>query len=331
VSRETIVTKPPGPTTRGDGVRHPALLGGGVFATLDELCALRRLAAGVDVTRRRPSGALRAGPYRSPFRGRGMELDEVREYEPGDDVRSIDWRVTARTGRVHSKRFHEEREGPVVMLVDLRPAMQFGTRGCFKSVAAARWAALVAWAALETDHRVGGVVLSARGCFAFAPRGRARGARGLMQELADATAAGAGAEPGSLAAGLAELRRIAPPGARAFVLSDFEDCDELVSERLLALHGRCDASCVLVYDPLEASAPAGGRYRISDGGHSREVSTLGARSRARWSEPFRARRGRIERFCVENRLPLLSVCTGAAPEAAALESFARRSPGRAPR
>lgn len=312
-------------------MRHPALLGGGVVAAFDELCALRRLAGGVDVTRRTPSAALRSGSHRSPFRGRGMELDEVREYEPGDDVRDIEWRVTARTGRVHSKRYHEERERPVLFLVDLRPSMHFGTRGCFKSVAAARWAALVHWAALETDHRVGGVVLSTRGCAAFAPRGRGRGARGLMQELADATAAGGSEARVSLAAALAELRRLAPRGARVFVVSDFEDFGELEAERLLSLHARCDVTCVLVHDPLETCAPPAGRYRISDGGRTREVSTVGGRNRARWTQPFLARRSRIEGFCRHHRLALLEVCTGEAPEAAALESLGRRPRTRAAR
>lgn len=305
-----------------DGGLHPALLGGGVFATFDELCELRRLAGGLDLTRSRRSSARRDGSIRSPFPGRGMELDEVRAYQPGEDVRRLHWRVTARTGRPHSKRFHEERERPLMLLVDARAPMQFGSRGCFKSVAAARWAALVAWAGLAAGHRVGGLVLSARGCVAFAPRARGRGLRGLIRELADATATPPQAA-GSLADSLAELRRLAPRGSQIFVLSDFADFDDEAAERLLALHRRCDVSCVFVYDPLEESAPPSGHYRISDGRESREVSTVGQRMRERWSHPFCARRNRVEGFCVRHRIPFESVRTGSAPEGAALASLAR--------
>ncbi len=309
----------------GSGARalHPALLGGGVFATVDELCALRRLAAGVDVTRQSRSAARRDGPHRSPFPGRGLELAEVRAYQPGDDLRRLDWRVTARTGRPHSKLFHEERERPLMLLVDVRAPMQFGSRGCFKSVAAARWAALLAWAGLATGHRVGGLVLSARGSVAFAPRARGRGLRGLMQELSDGTAAPQGPAAASLAEALAELWRLAPRGSRIFAVSDFDDFDTTASECLLALHGRCDVSCALVYDPLEASAPPSGRYRISDGRESLEISSAGQRMRERWSHPFRARRNRIEGFCARHCVAFHSVRTGTAPEAGALESLAR--------
>jgi uncharacterized protein (DUF58 family) len=190
-------------------------------------------------------------------------------------------------------------------------------------VAAARWAALVAWGGLEAGHRVGGLVLSARGCVAFAPRARGRGLRGLMQELADATAAPPDPAAVSLTDALAELWRLAPRGSRIFVLSDFEDFDAEAAERLLALYRRCDVGCVWVYDPLEESAPPSGTYRISDGRDSREISTVGRRMREHWSHPYRARRNRVEHFCARHRIPFQSACTGSAPESAALASLAR--------
>ena len=92
--------------------------------------------------------ARRGGNYLSHFKGRGMEFDEARLYQDGDDPRSIDWRLTARTGRAYTKLFREERERPVFCWVDQRPAMQFATRGVFKSVQAARLSALLGWAAV---------------------------------------------------------------------------------------------------------------------------------------------------------------------------------------
>ena len=89
--------------------------------------------------------AARSGNYLSPAKGRGMEFDEARLYQPGDDIRAIDWRVTARRGKTHTKIYREERERPVLISVDCRPSMAFASRGCFKSVQAAKMAALLAW------------------------------------------------------------------------------------------------------------------------------------------------------------------------------------------
>ena len=104
--------------------------------------------------------ALQTGEYYSPFKGRGMEFDEVRLYQPGDDIRTIDWRVTARSGKAHTKLFREERERSVILCVDFRRTMYFGTRGAYKSVAAAKAAALFAWSAEHQGDRLGGLLFS---------------------------------------------------------------------------------------------------------------------------------------------------------------------------
>ena len=101
------------------------------------------------------------GAYLSALRGRGMEYDESRPYQAGDDIRTLDWLVTARTGKPHTKLFREERERPVIVAVDYRPAMFFATQGSFKSVQAARCAALLAWRAAQQGDRLGGFIFSA--------------------------------------------------------------------------------------------------------------------------------------------------------------------------
>jgi uncharacterized protein (DUF58 family) len=111
-----------------------------------------------------------AGTYHSAFRGRGVEFEEVRPYVVGDDVRTIDWRVSARTGRAHTRLFRAERERPVYLLLDQRHSMFFGTRGSMKSVQAAHAAALLAWAALAGGDRVGGLVLGSAGRQESRPR-----------------------------------------------------------------------------------------------------------------------------------------------------------------
>ena len=112
-------------------------------------------AIALDVLRVR---SLQTGAYVSHFRGRGMEFDESRPYQPGDDPRSIDWRVTARSTTAYTKLFREERERPVLIMVDLRSNMHFATRGCFKSVSASRAAALLSWAAHHRGDRLGGLI-----------------------------------------------------------------------------------------------------------------------------------------------------------------------------
>ena len=114
--------------------------------------------------------AQRAGSHLSSFRGRGMEYHESRPYQAGDDIRAIDWRVTARSGRTHTKVYREERERPVLLWVDLCRSMFFGTRNCFKSVLASKLAALLAWSSVQHGDRLGGLIFSERDHVEFRPR-----------------------------------------------------------------------------------------------------------------------------------------------------------------
>src|SRR5262249_62183017 len=144
----------------------------------------------------RRSAAPRAGSEPSPFLGRGMEFTEVRGYQPGDDVRWIDWRSTARTGRVHTKLFAEERERPVWLIADLGHSMRFGTRGAFKSVVAARAAAQLAWDAHGAGASVGGIVGSPGVCVELPPGRTAAHVLRLLDVLAAGPARGSAAGPG---------------------------------------------------------------------------------------------------------------------------------------
>ena len=132
----------------------------GAHVELDDLIAMRFPARQLRLARRNRALSALAGPNKSNFRGRGIEFEEVRNYQPGDDIRSIDWRVTARTGSAHTKLFQEERERPVLVAVDQRSNMFFGSSHCFKSVLAAQLAGLLAWSALDAGDRVGGLVFN---------------------------------------------------------------------------------------------------------------------------------------------------------------------------
>jgi len=129
-----------------------------ITATLEDLVALRGAARGLSLHARRPALARLMGGHRSAHRGQGLEFEEVRPYAAGDDVRDIDWRVTARRGRPHTRLYREERERPVWIVADLHAGLFFGSRRQLKSVLLLRTAALLAWVATQGGDRVGGVV-----------------------------------------------------------------------------------------------------------------------------------------------------------------------------
>ncbi|MGF1528710.1 MAG: DUF58 domain-containing protein, partial [Candidatus Competibacterales bacterium] len=169
--------------------RSPPRTGGvgeaeGVIVGVDDLIELRQQAAAAALPRRQMAHSPRAGTVGSRFRGRGMDFQESRVYQPGDDIRTMDWRVTARTGRPHTKLYTEERERPVFCLVDFSPSMFFGSRRMFKSVAAAKLAALIAWATVAGGDRVGGFLFGGGEHLEFPPRGGRRGVLPLLQGLA---------------------------------------------------------------------------------------------------------------------------------------------------
>ena len=284
----------------------------GVEASADELAALRPLAAGIDPFQPGRVSARLSGGHRSAIRGRGMEFAEVRAYVPGDEVRHMDWRVTARTGKPHSKLFVEERERPMIVVADMRESMRFGTRQCFKSVAAARWAALLVWAAVQRGDRVGGVTLSGRGMRSHRMRRDRNGSAALVAALADATTIDRESQPVSLSDALAQVRRMASQGTEVVILSDYADLSDDASHHLSVLARQTFTRCVLVHDPLESEAPSPGQYRVSNGQQVVAIGLESRSSRAAWVRPFEARLAALrQQLCRDAgaRLELLSTAS----------------------
>lgn len=287
----------------------------GVVASPAELVQMRHAARGLDLGPAIRVETPLAGPYPSPFRGRGLDFDEVRAYQPGDDVRQIDWRVTARTGRVHSKIFHEEHDRPLWLLLDAGSSMRFGTRRAFKSVAAARAGALLAWSAQLAGDRVGAIVRSAERVSALPPGAGEDALMDLFGAISRATAASDEGTAPSMLDCLARLRERARSGSRVFVLSDFYGFDDAWRRPLSDLGRRCDTTCILVYDALEAVAPPPGRYRVSDGRGVHPISSGGRGWRRAYAEPFDTRREALRDFCRRHRIQLLSLRTDDDPAA----------------
>ena len=209
-----------------------------------------------------------SGGYLSSTKGRGMEFDEARLYQPGDDIRSIDWRVTARTGKPYTKLFREERERPVFLSVDLRPSMFFATRGVFKSVQAAHLAALLAWSALRQGDRIGGQIFTHQTQREIKPQNGRQAVLRLFHELIRAEkehSQPAQTSQQALAQTLMRLCRHVKPGSLVYLISDFRGLDASCEPHLSQLAKHCDVVLIMVSDPLESTLPKNGHYRFTDG------------------------------------------------------------------
>lgn len=280
----------------------------GVAVTLEELVALGRFPP--PPKGRTTARAQQAGGYLSRYKGRGMEFDETRPYVPGDDVRNLDWKVTARSGRTHTKLFREERERPVFVAVDYRPAMWFATRGMFKAVLAARLAALLAWSAQRRSDRIGGQIVMADAIQEVKPQhGRATVLQWLRL-LAEAPHGPAAAAPASFDKALTQLARHARPGSLVYVLSDFRGLDAAGETALGRLAGHCQVVLGFIFDPFEQQPPSAGMLRLSDGQREALLSPAGA---AFEQQRFEQRREHLQNLARRHNLRLADCPTSADP------------------
>jgi uncharacterized protein (DUF58 family) len=257
--------------------------GDGIHLTAEELIALRPRCHALRLPMKQAAASSLAGAYRSRFRGRGVDFLESRNYQPGDDIRNMDWRVTARTGRPHTKVFQEERERPVLIVLDASPSLYFGTRQRLKSVVAGQLAAAVSWAAVRRGDRIGGFLFSPGKHRELRPAGGRRGAmrmiQGLVEWLEPKGSDSADAEPLSVA--LERVRHAVRPGSLVIVISDFFGLDEICNRHLSRLHQHNDVMGCQVLDAAEYQLPDG-RYPISDGKDSSVLDMGSGASRLRY-------------------------------------------------
>lgn len=292
----------------------------------DELVALRASGERLRPARTQAARSALAGAHRSRFHGRGMDYRESRHYQPGDDIRNMDWRITARSGHAHVKVFDEERERPVVVLVDLGASMFFASQGVFKSVQAARLAALIGWSAIGHGDRIGALLFTHSGASGqhqeLSPAGGRRGQMRLIRALVEAgerelsapSAAAervaAGADSGSgLTTALMRLRRVARPGSLVFLISDFYSSDADSQHHLRRLAQHSDLNAIQVLDALELAPPPPGRYGISDGRRRAVIDTRLRGERERYARELARHHQRVRQLTVENGIGLLPCLT----------------------
>lgn len=197
-----------------------------------------------------------SGAYLSKLKGRGMEFDEARHYQAGDDIRAIDWRVTARTGKAHTKVFREERERPVFMLCDVSATMQFGSSLQLKSVLAGHITALLAWRAKHLGDRVGGMVFNSLQHVEIKPTSRTTTLLHLLQQcctLQQNQPLQYQRDKDSFNDALKRMNYLAKPGAQVNLISDFHHLDNVSQGLLQNLRRRCDLRCFVIEDPFETA------------------------------------------------------------------------------
>ncbi|TKR30748.1 DUF58 domain-containing protein [Luteimonas gilva] len=253
----------------------------GIAPSLAELIALRAAAQGRRSAKRGHHG--NSGHALSPMRGRGMEYAESREYARGDDARHIDWRLTARSGKPHTKLFQAERERLTLIVADTAPALYFGTRVRFKSTQAARAGAVAAWVAVRDGDRIAAL----RGSRIEAPVPPAAGPRGALRVL-DALVrwyAAPPAEDAGLGIALDHAARLLRPGSRLIVLADPRSVAELPARRWPALAQHNEVIVLLLSDPLE-NAPPKDLLPFATGQRRIELDLANPAQRQRWRDEF---------------------------------------------
>ena len=242
----------------------------GAYVGLDDLIALEYRGRRVSFLPRQPVHSLLSGRIASRMRGRGLNFEEIRDYRAGDDVRSIDWKVTARLRKPHIRVFDEERDRQALLVVDQRLSMFFGSRLAMKSVTAAQAAAIGAWRVLGVGDRIGAVIFNDRELVDVkARRSRATALQILSVIAAQNQALGVGRgivpAPGMLNTALEHAQRRALHDAVVIVFSDFDGADEATRRMIGAIGQHNDVVALLVHDPLQSDLPPSASMTVTDG------------------------------------------------------------------
>ena len=271
------------------------------------------------------------GGHHSRTRGRGMDFEEVRQYQPGDDIRSIDWRVTARTLTPHTKLFREERERPILVITDLRPNMFFGSK-MLKSITACQLAAALGWAGLNANDRVGGLIIGAEQHREIRARRSSHSVLQLIHQLRDFSELLTHSVPGkySMTDIIRDSRRVALPGSTLFLISDFHDLNKKCEQHLFELARHCDVNLCQIHDPLEKQLPPPALYQVSDGNQQFSLNARSRELREEFEQHFLRHQARLRQLCTQLRMGLMAFETGTSVIPILQQTYSRKKSGRHP-
>jgi uncharacterized protein (DUF58 family) len=292
---------------------RPAAEAQGVSVALDDLMRLRARASGFSFLPKQPVHSILAGKHASRLRGRGLNFEEIRHYNTGDDIRTMDWRVTARTRQPHVRVYTEERDRPVLLVVDQRRSMFFGSQKAMKSVVAAEIAALSAWRVLSQGDRVAAIVFDDDELAEFAPRRSEVHVQTILADVARRNRS------------LSSAMRPQPPNAEMYdraiaraakaanhdflviIISDGFGAGPQSVKHITSLAAHNDVMAAFVYDPLEAKLPDRGILTFSDGSRQLEVNSANAKLRRTFADGFIDWTTQIEQLSKLRQIPVLAI------------------------
>ncbi len=287
----------------------------------------------LDLTPRYAVQSRLAGNYLAKSKGRGMEFDEVRHYQPGDDIRTIDWRVTARTGKTHTKLFREEKERPVFILTDLTSSMMFGSKLLLKSVQACHISALIAWAAKKRGDKVGGLVFNQTEHRELKPRSRQQGVLQLIHELSTIHEQSLTLSPDDTQSGkafesaLGRLRRLAHPGSLIFIISDFTHLSDAALKHIREISRHNQIMGYQISDPLEHQLPDSSIKQslpVTNGSDDFALTVGDSRIASDWAQLASSRFEQTQRQLFTNRVSLNHLSSGLPLETQLMTSLRSR-------
>lgn len=285
-----------------------------VQVRIADLMALEPAARGLGFFSRQPVRSILAGQHGSRLRGRGLDFEELRRYQPGDDLRQLDWRASQRLGKPYVRTYSEERDRPSLVVVDQRMGMYFGSVRSFKSVVAARVAALSAWMAFQAGDRVGGLVFSDAGMDSVRPLRSRERIQALFAAIARRSQSMRADQPdvdasGRLNQALEGALAHAPHDCLVCLISDFAGADDTTLRLLRTLAAHNDVVATLVYDPLALRIPLRGRLVVTQGELQVEVAADRKQVREPLSAFFSGRLHDVAELLRRSRVPLLSIDT----------------------
>lgn len=273
--------------------------GNGLYATLEELMEQRQYVSYLKQYNVSKSVSSRAGDVKSAFKGRGIELEEIRNYTFGDDVRDIDWRVTARKQTPYTRLYAEEKDREIYVLLDLSAHMVFGTRNELKSVAASKIAALFGWLSLENKDRFGCIIYDGENTFMFKPQNSRANMLAILKKTAEISESVLKKQIiGSLSKPMQILQKTVKSQAVVFVVSDFNEFDEAAKKAFAALAKKTKVYCVNVFDVLEEMAPKAGEYMVADHQERLVFDTSQKSFRNEYRSYFEQKRELLKEFCM---------------------------------
>ena len=284
----------------------------GVYTNLDDLVRLQFKTEGFSFLPRQPVHSLLAGRHASRLRGRGLNFEEIRHYFAGDDIRSMDWKVTARTREPHVRVYTEERDRPALLVVDQRAGMFFGSRLNMKSVTAAEIAAIGAWRVYNVGDRCGALVFGDADITELRPHRSRQAVTRILQTLVEHNRrlnASVRFNPDMLNSVLERVARLARHDYLVCIVSDFRGSNEETKKLVTHIGEHNDVLAAIVYDPLETEIPAAGRLVVSDGELQLEFDSADRSLRRQFSEVFQERLETARSLLVKRGIPVLPIHT----------------------